>query len=196
MDIHQASTKSTQEEMKAKLDSHDRKLMTIMKAGKEKQEAMREACLGKKEAIDLKANPEETKFNEVYEEVLKEEATVETHGALRKWNGDQHLAIRCHGQLKKWTQGDGGSWKKLATHRGMTCWAGVAWHNGHGHQGPGKDSVVQGTQKGRTSGKGHQPKPEFNNGIRNRDLKEQLCVGSERAFSGIYRKALILEIVK
>jgi hypothetical protein len=36
MDIHQARTESTQEEMKAKLDSHHEKLMTIMTAGEEK----------------------------------------------------------------------------------------------------------------------------------------------------------------
>jgi hypothetical protein len=45
MDIHQARTDSTQEDIKAKMDSYHEKLMTIMKASKEKIEAVREACL-------------------------------------------------------------------------------------------------------------------------------------------------------
>jgi hypothetical protein len=39
-------------------------------------------------------------------------------------------------------------------------------------------------------------RPEGSNGIRGRDLKEQLCLGSERTSGRIFRKALMLEIVK
>jgi hypothetical protein len=39
-------------------------------------------------------------------------------------------------------------------------------------------------------------KPEDSHCIRNRDFKEQLPLGSERTSGGIYRKALVLEIVK
>jgi hypothetical protein len=45
MDIHQAQTLIAQAEMKAKMDCHHEKLMTIMKASKEKTEAMSEVCL-------------------------------------------------------------------------------------------------------------------------------------------------------
>jgi hypothetical protein len=38
--------------------------------------------------------------------------------------------------------------------------------------------------------------PECKNGIRNKGLKKQLCLGSERTSCGINRKALILEIIK
>jgi hypothetical protein len=37
---------------------------------------------------------------------------------------------------------------------------------------------------------------EGTNGTRNQDFKEQLRLGSERTSSGIYRKAIGLEIVK
>jgi hypothetical protein len=37
IDIHQARTLTAQAEMKAKIDSHHEKLMTIMKAGEEKE---------------------------------------------------------------------------------------------------------------------------------------------------------------
>jgi hypothetical protein len=47
MDIHQARTLTAQAGMKAKMDSHYEKV-TIMKAGKEKTEAMSEACLDSK----------------------------------------------------------------------------------------------------------------------------------------------------
>jgi hypothetical protein len=72
----------------------------------------------------------------VHKEVPKEEATVKTVTALKKQYGNQHLAIGHHRQLKKETQGDSGSWKKLATaHRGMTHHAVPAPSKGHGHQG-------------------------------------------------------------
>jgi hypothetical protein len=50
-----------------------------------------------------------------HDEVPKEEAAVETFGASKKRHRDRHLAIRCRSQPKKRTQGNGGSWKKLAT---------------------------------------------------------------------------------
>jgi hypothetical protein len=51
----------------------------------------------------IEANPKEVKSEAVYEEVPKEQATVETFGALKEWCEDWHLAIRHHGQPKKWT---------------------------------------------------------------------------------------------
>jgi hypothetical protein len=72
----------------------------------------------------------------VCEVVPKEQATVETFGAMKKWYGSQHLAIRHHGQPKKQTQGKGESQKKLtAACRGMTCQAGVAQRKGCSHKG-------------------------------------------------------------
>jgi hypothetical protein len=40
------------------------------------------------------------------------------------------------------------------------------------------------------------PLPQCSSGIRVQDLKEQLCLGSERTSSRIFRKAVMLEIVK
>jgi hypothetical protein len=45
----------------------------------------------------------------VHEEVPKEEAAVETIGALKKRYGDWHLAVGCRRQPTKRTQGDSGS---------------------------------------------------------------------------------------
>jgi hypothetical protein len=65
--------------------------------------------------MDLEANPEEIESKAEHEDVPKEEAAVETFGALKERYRDQPLAVRHHSELKKRTQGSGGSWKKLAT---------------------------------------------------------------------------------
>jgi hypothetical protein len=74
--------------------------MTIMKACREKMEAMREACL-------------EVESVAVHEEVPKEEVAVKTVIVLKKRWRDRHLAIRRSGQPKKRTQANDGSRKKL-----------------------------------------------------------------------------------
>jgi hypothetical protein len=51
----------------------------------------------------MEANPEEMKSLTVHEEVPKEEAAVETFGALKEWYGDWHPAVGC------WAQ-DPGQW--------------------------------------------------------------------------------------
>jgi hypothetical protein len=100
-------------------------------------------------------------------EVPRVEATVKTVRALKEQYGDLHLAVGRRQQLKKWTQDEGGSQKKLAAaHRRMTRCAVIAPCKGHGHWGSGKDSVVQGTQKGQTFMKKCLAKVECNNGMR------------------------------
>jgi hypothetical protein len=78
----------------------------------------------------------------------------------------------------------------------MTSRAGLAQCKGHGCQGKGKDSVVQGTRKGWTFGKKHWVQPECNNGIRNRDLQELLRLESKGKVNKTFRETLGLEITK
>jgi hypothetical protein len=61
------------------------------------------ANLEEVKAKDLEANPEEIKSKSEHQDVSKEEATVETTGALEDRYGDRHLAIGCCRQLKKRT---------------------------------------------------------------------------------------------
>jgi hypothetical protein len=68
-----------------------------------------EACLGKMGAMDLQANSEEIESEEEHEDVLNEEAAVETFGVLKERYRDRCLTVRRCGQLKKRTQGSGGS---------------------------------------------------------------------------------------
>jgi hypothetical protein len=55
-----------------------------------------EDCLEKTEATDLEANLEEIESKAEHEEVPKEEAIVETFGALKERYGDQHQAVGHH----------------------------------------------------------------------------------------------------
>jgi hypothetical protein len=64
-----------------------------------------------------------------------------------------------------------------------------------------KDSIVNDralprSQKGRTFGKRCRAKPVGINGIRDRDLKKQLCVRKERTSGRILRKTVELEVEK
>jgi hypothetical protein len=84
---------------------------------------------------------------------LEEETEVETIRTLLDRYGVLHLAIGPHRQWKKRTQGDGGSWKKLADYcRRMTWRAIPSWCKGRGYKGP-------------TVKKRRRKDPECNNGI-------------------------------
>jgi hypothetical protein len=122
-------------------------------------------------------------------EVPKEEEAVKSSAALKKRHGDWHLAVRRHKKPKKRTQGNGGSSKKVAaTCRGMNRHAIPAPSKGHGRQGQSKDKAVQGNSKGQTFRKRRRPRPECNNGIRDRGLRQQLQLKSKRAFKKTIRQ--------
>jgi hypothetical protein len=59
------------------------------------------------ETTDLEVNPEEIESESEHQGVPKEEAAVETIGALEDRYVDQHLAVGRHRQPKRRTQGDG-----------------------------------------------------------------------------------------
>jgi hypothetical protein len=95
--------------MDAKIDAN-LKIITEMKSWQEETKAILEKW---------KANPEETDQNKTrskaeHEELPKEEATVKPVRAIKKWYGDQNLAIRHCQKLKKRTHSNDGSQKKLA----------------------------------------------------------------------------------
>jgi hypothetical protein len=111
------------------MDAHQERMGASMNAWRKEtmacQEAM-EACLESKKPTSVKIEPAV-----VHEEVPKEDAPVKTTRALKKRNGDRHLDVMHRRQLQKRTQGDGGSWKKLAAAcRWMTPCAIPAHHKG------------------------------------------------------------------
>jgi hypothetical protein len=62
----------------------------------------------------MEANPEDIKSVAEQQKVPKEEAAVETIGALKDQYGNRHLAVGRHQKSKKPAQVDGESRKKLA----------------------------------------------------------------------------------
>lgn len=74
--------------------------------------AMLDDCLEK-----MEANPGKLQSVAMHQVVCKEEATVETIGAMEGHYGDRHLAIDCHQQPEKGTRVDSGSRTKLAAAR-------------------------------------------------------------------------------
>jgi endo-1,4-beta-D-glucanase Y len=73
--------------MMAKLDDHDERMRAKMDAWIEGMEE----CVGK-----LEANPEKSVVVSGHQETPKEEAPVQTSGALKEQYGDLHLAVGCH----------------------------------------------------------------------------------------------------
>jgi hypothetical protein len=106
------------EEMLTKMATNQEMMITKMNAHQERMDSwleILEAFLEKMEAMEVI----ESELG--HQEVTKEEATVQTFGALKKRYGDRHLAVGRQGQPKKRTRGNGGSRKKLATsHGGIT----------------------------------------------------------------------------
>jgi hypothetical protein len=89
----------------AKMDVNPKEMKEEMLAKMEINQERMMACLGKMEATNLEANPEEIESVAVHEEVPKQETTVKSFGALKKWQRGQILAAWCRGKPKEWTQG-------------------------------------------------------------------------------------------
>jgi hypothetical protein len=120
-----------------------------------------------------------------------EEAVVETVDTLK----DRYLAVGRRRQPKKRTQGDGGSWQKLAAARGRLARRAIpAPRKGHGRQGWSRDSVAKESLKERTLERTRRTGHECSSGIKDRDLKEQLPLRKEGTSGRIFRKTVGLEI--
>jgi hypothetical protein len=134
----------------------------------------------------------------------------------QKWYRDWHLLPVSHrGRLKKWTQGNGGSWMKLAAaYRGMTRHAVVAQHKVCSHKGltieqrqpknQTKDSISRGTSKGRTFGRRHLAKPESITGVvvmsgkqvnTWQDLQEDRGAGGRKVNSWDFQRLRIMSVI-
>jgi hypothetical protein len=121
-----AGQKLLKEEMVTKFDAHHERMIARIDSQLEKMEA----SLGRTEATDLAASPEEKECVAVHE------AAVETSGALKEQYGDRNLAVWRRGQPNKRTQGNGGPRKKLAVScGGMNRRAIPARRKGHCCQG-------------------------------------------------------------
>jgi hypothetical protein len=180
---NQARAEANHEKMMAKLDAHHEIIL---------------ACLGKTEAMDLEANPEEMQFVVEHWEVPKEHATVKSVGGPRKRHGRRNLASGHCRKPKEPTWGNCGSQKKLAAaSRKMTRHAGVPWRKVRVvRKNQTRDKVSRRTPKGWTFGKKCRLKPESIKGMRTQGLKKQLYLRTERTSGKIFGKTSGLEIAK
>jgi hypothetical protein len=158
---------------------------------------MREAWVEGTEACEgtLEVNREKSDSVAVHEEASKEGAAVETFRVLKKRHGDWHPALGRRGKPKIRTQGKSWSPRKLAAgDRRTTQRERAARRKRHSCNGQDKDKALPRTQKGRTFGTRCRAKPEGIIGIRDRDFKEWLRLGSERTSGRIFGKTTGLEI--
>jgi hypothetical protein len=143
-----------------------------------------ESCLVKTEATYLEANPEETGSDAEHKEVPEEDVAVKPVGVLKMQHGYQNLVTERCQKSKKRTQGNVGSWKKLAAAcRWITCHAIPAQHKEQC-----QDSVARGAPKGRMLQRTQQTCQEGSNGIRNRGVKEQLRLWKEKTTGNCIRE--------
>jgi hypothetical protein len=130
MDAHHAKTDVNHEEMMAKLDAHHEWMRASVNAWRKETTACQEVTEAYPEKME--ANPEDMESVAECWVVPKEHATVNPVRGLRKWHRGRNLAAERRQKSIEWTQGNCGSWKKLAAaHRGMTHLTGVAPHKGH-----------------------------------------------------------------
>jgi hypothetical protein len=141
----------------------------------------------------LEASPEEMESGTEHREVPREHAAVKPVGGLRKWHRGRNLAAERRHKPKEWNRGNCGSRKKLAA---TTRRAGVARRQGDVvRKNQTRDKFARELRKGRTFRRSRRAQPECNNGIRNRQLQEQLRLRSERTCGRIFGK-IGLEIAK
>jgi hypothetical protein len=130
----------------------------------ETTEVVFEERLNKMDTADLDDNWEKSEAVAEQHDDPKEEAAEKIVGALEDRHEGRNLAVGHRRQPKKRTQDDCGSRQKLAAARGrFTRRAILSSHKEHGHQGPGRDSVVRGAPKGRSFRKRRRAQPECNN---------------------------------
>jgi hypothetical protein len=123
--------------LQATLGSHHERLLAMQRKMIGKMDACHErimACLGRTEATDLVANPEEKESVPEHRVVPKEQAAVKPVGGLRKRHRFRDLRAERRQKPKERTRGNCGSQKKLAA-SGMkvTRRTGVTRRKGHEH---------------------------------------------------------------
>jgi hypothetical protein len=175
-----ASIKEHMQEMMARMEIDQEERKAERKAYQEDLMNMMEGILtGKQDKMDAcqetEPDPGTMQYVGEHQEVPKEEAAVMAVGGLRKRRRDQTLAMRRHQKTKGRIRASRELWKKLAvSRREMTHRAKVAWRRGHDRKRYDQDNVAPRTPKKWTSRMGRWQGMEYNNGIRDRGLRQEL----------------------
>jgi hypothetical protein len=137
----------------------------------------------------MEINPEETQPTVECQELQKEEADVDAVGSSEDRYRDRCLVVRRRRGAKERSQDSVGSRQKVSAARKRVIRRAIpAVRKGNIRKGPGKDGSARGAPKGRRLEKTHRISPECNIGIRNRGLKDQLCLRMKRTSDRIIRK--------
>jgi hypothetical protein len=106
----QDDLKGVMAKVRAEMDTHHKKMMALSDAHHERTMA----SLGKTEATDFKAIPEETESVMEHQEILKEDAAVMPVREPRKRRRAQNLGVECRQKRKERTWGNRGPRRKSA----------------------------------------------------------------------------------
>jgi hypothetical protein len=109
-DVLLKTVKGMMAKMSAKMDAQHKKMMAMLDAHHERTMA----SLGKMEAKDFKAIPEEMETVTEHQEIHKKDATLMPVGEPRKWRRVCNLAVERSQKMKERTRGKSRFKRKLA----------------------------------------------------------------------------------
>jgi hypothetical protein len=141
------------------------------------------------DATRLEANPEPTEAAVERQELFKEETSHDNIGSSENRCKDQRLAVRRRRGAKKRTRDSVGSLQKLSAARKRVILRAVpAVRKGQMRKGPGKNRTSRGAPEGWRLKNILQRGQECNVSIRNRGLKDHLCLQMRTTYNRIIRK--------
>jgi hypothetical protein len=198
-----AGQERLKEEMKAQMAS----LVSRIEDNNEKFEVLRDilisqmdalqerimACLGKTEATDLKANPEEMQSKAEHQDVPKEQVVVKPVGGLKKRHRGRNLVAERRWKPKERTRVNCEAWRKLAA--ASMKWPTVRkWHGARETSGKIRPEMRPDEELRKDGRLEEGISQKCNCGIRNKGLRQRLQ--SKSKFAKIYRKTIGLEIAR
>jgi hypothetical protein len=141
------------------------------------------------DATRLEANPEETEAAMERQDLFKEKTYFDNIVSSEDRCEEQRLFVRRRRGAKKRTQDSFGSRQKLSAARKREIRRAIsAVRKGNIRKGPGMTNIGRGVPTGRRLEKIRRRGQECSVGIRNRGLKDQLCLRMKRTSQRIARK--------
>jgi hypothetical protein len=203
-DVLLKTVKGIMAKISAKMDAQHKKMMAMLVAHHERTVA----SLGKMDAKDFKAIPEEMETVTEHEEIPEEDATVMPVGEPRKRRRVCNLAAERSQKMKERTRGKSRFKRKLAAAcRKVSRLAKVAWRERNPFRnvqtqrncGLRKRLTVTGirtTQKGWTFGKRRRVYPEGSTGVKVPNTRRHRRLKNEKTAGRIFEKTFRLQIAK
>jgi hypothetical protein len=146
------------------------------------------------EATNLEATPEATEAAVEWQDLFKEEISLDNIGSSEDRCEDQRLAVRRRRGAKKRTQDSVGSRQKVSAARKQVIRRAIpAVRKGNILKGTSKNNAAKGASRGKMLVKRQQKSCECEDGRLDRDLKKQLSLRMRRTSGRNFRKPIQLE---